>query len=110
MTVFPSPAPQPATRWLSDKFRSALHAAYDEADLWVAERRLNQLCKRSRPLLTFLIGLNRCKSENLIRVTDLAVGKLVFHLFGTLGHFERRLMAKCITNNIMTHVGVGQVA
>ena len=65
MTISPSPAPQPWTRRLSDKLRLAFHTACDETDLWVAERLLNQLCKRTRSPSVLPTGQDRRKSENL---------------------------------------------
>ena len=68
--------------------------ARDEADLWVAERRLNQLCKRIRSPSALPTGLDRCKCENLSRVTGSAAGEVAFHMFGAIAHFKRRLTAE----------------
>ncbi len=94
MTVPPSPAPQPWTRRLSDKLRLAFHTARDEADLWIAERLLNQMCKRTRSPSVLANGLGRCKRENLSRVTGSAAGELALHVLGAVAHFEQRLTAE----------------
>lgn len=48
----------------------AFHTACDEADVWVAERLLNQLCKHTRSPSVLPTGLDRRKPENLSGVCE----------------------------------------
>ena len=80
MTISPSPAPQPWTRRLSDKLRMAFHTACDEADPWVAERLLNQLCKHTRSPSVLPTGLDRRKAENLSGVCERLANLLLWRV------------------------------